>query len=83
MAIFRAHEVHEMNDVELQEQLSKLQMELVQRYGKVSTGGATENPGRIRELKKTIARINTVVHQRAINPQTSVPAPVKKTSRRR
>lgn len=83
MAIFRAHEVHEMNDVELQEQLSKLQMELVQRYGKVSTGGATENPGRIRELKKTIARINTVVHQRATNTETSAPAPVRKTSRRR
>lgn len=59
MAIFRAKEVHQMNDVELEEQLSKLQLELVQKYGKVSTGGASENPGRIRELRRTIARIYT------------------------
>ncbi|RPJ50501.1 MAG: 50S ribosomal protein L29 [Methanobacteriota archaeon] len=59
MAIFRAKEVHQMNDVELEEQLSKLQLELVQKYGKVSTGGASENPGRIRELRRTIARIHT------------------------
>jgi large subunit ribosomal protein L29 len=34
MAIFRAKEVHQFSDVELQEQLSKLQVELLQKYGK-------------------------------------------------
>ncbi|MDI6718122.1 MAG: 50S ribosomal protein L29 [Methanomicrobiales archaeon] len=65
MAIFRANEVHQMRDTELAEQLQKLQMELVQKYGKVGTGGSTENPGRIRELKRTIARIKTEMNQRA------------------
>ncbi len=59
MAIFRSHEVKQMSDVELSEQLSKLKLELIQKYAKVSSGGATENPGRIRELKRTIARILT------------------------
>lgn len=65
MAIFRAKEVHQMNDVELDEQLSKLQIELVQKYGKISTGGASENPGRIRELRRTIARIHTEKRMRS------------------
>ena len=64
MAIFRAHEVRQISDVELSEQLSKLRLELIQKYAKVSSGGATENPGRIRELKRTIARILTEINGR-------------------
>ncbi len=59
MAIFRAREVHQFSDVELQENLQKLRMELLQKYGKVSAGGAAENPGRIREIRRTIARMLT------------------------
>jgi large subunit ribosomal protein L29 len=59
MAIFRAKDVQQLTDVELQENMGKLRMELVQHYGKVSAGGATENPGRIRELRRTIARMMT------------------------
>jgi large subunit ribosomal protein L29 len=59
MAIFRAREVTQLSDVELREQLAKLQLELIQEYGKVSAGGATENPGQIRELRRTVARIKT------------------------
>lgn len=59
MAIFRARDVKQLSDVELSEQMSKLRMELIQHYGKVSAGGSTENPGRIRELRRTIARMLT------------------------
>ncbi|MCX6694389.1 MAG: 50S ribosomal protein L29 [Methanomicrobiales archaeon] len=59
MAIFRARDVRQLSDVELSEQVGKLQIELIQHYGKVSAGGATENPGRIRELRRTIARMKT------------------------
>jgi large subunit ribosomal protein L29 len=59
MAIFRAREVTQFSDVELEEQLAKLQLEVLQENGKVSAGGAMENPGRIRELRRTIARIKT------------------------
>jgi large subunit ribosomal protein L29 len=64
MAILRARDVGELTDVELGEQMGKLRMELVQHYGKVSAGGATENPGRIRELRRTIARIMTEQNRR-------------------
>ncbi|NLZ29452.1 MAG: 50S ribosomal protein L29 [Methanomicrobiales archaeon] len=59
MAIFRAREVRQLSDVELLEQEQKLNLELIQERGKVSAGGATENPGRIREIRRAIARIRT------------------------
>ncbi|MBT8508023.1 50S ribosomal protein L29 [Methanomicrobiaceae archaeon CYW5] len=64
MAIFRAKEIAQFSDVELQEQLGKLRLELVQDNGKVSAGGAPENPGRIREIRRTIARIATEQNRR-------------------
>jgi large subunit ribosomal protein L29 len=64
MAIFRARDVRQLSDIELVEQMGKLRMELVQHYGKVSAGGATENPGHIRELRRTIARLMTEQNRR-------------------
>ena len=59
MAIFRADEVKQLSDIELSEQEQKLRLELLQERGKVSAGGATENPGKIREIRRTIARLQT------------------------
>ena len=59
MAIFRAKEVAQFSDAELAENEQKLRNELIQQYGKVSAGGAPENPGKIREIRRTIARIKT------------------------
>ncbi|ABN06266.1 MULTISPECIES: 50S ribosomal protein L29 [Methanocorpusculum] len=59
MAIFRAKEVAQFSDAELVENEQKLKIELIQNYGKVSAGGAPENPGKIREVRRTIARIKT------------------------
>ncbi|HUT39238.1 MAG TPA: 50S ribosomal protein L29 [Methanoregula sp.] len=64
MAILRARDVQQLSEVELQEQMEKLRMELVQHYGKVSAGGATENPGHIGELRRTIARLMTEQNRR-------------------
>ncbi len=59
MAIFRAKEVAQFSDTELIENEQKLKIELIQNYGKVSAGGAPENRGKIREVRRTIARIKT------------------------
>ncbi len=53
-----------LSEIELQEQMDKLRMELVQHYGKVSAGGATENPGHIGEIRRTIARLMTEQNRR-------------------
>jgi large subunit ribosomal protein L29 len=64
MAIFRAKDVRELSDVEMQEQMEKIKLELIQHYGKVSAGGSTENPGRIKELRRTVARMMTEQNRR-------------------
>jgi large subunit ribosomal protein L29 len=64
MAILRTSEIRQLSNVELQEHMDKLRIELIQHYGKVSAGGSTENPGRIRELRRTVARLMTEQNQR-------------------
>ncbi len=66
MAIIRSSEIRQLSDIELQEQMEKLRIELIQHYGKVSAGGSTENPGRIRELRRTVARLMTEKNQRRV-----------------
>jgi large subunit ribosomal protein L29 len=60
MAIVKAKEVRAMTDDKLQKQLADLKNELLKERAITSTGGAPENPGRIRELRRTIARILTI-----------------------
>jgi large subunit ribosomal protein L29 len=66
MAIIRSSEIRQLSDIELQEQMEKLRIELIQHYGKVSAGGSTENPGRIRELRRTVARLMTEKNLRRV-----------------
>ncbi len=65
MAVFKVYELRNMSPDELGEELGDLQSELVRERGIVIAGGAPENPGRIRELRKTIARIKTIQREHA------------------
>lgn len=53
-----------MNDIQLNEKLLDLRKELMSINTQISTGTTPENPGRVREVKKTIARILTVFNLR-------------------
>ncbi len=60
MAIVKAKEVREMTEDKREKQLADLKNELLKERAITSTGGAPESPGRIRELRRTIARILTI-----------------------
>jgi large subunit ribosomal protein L29 len=60
MAILRVDEIRNMNPTERQDELDKLGMELIRERAIASAGGAPENPGRIKEIRRTIARIKTI-----------------------
>ena len=60
MAIVKAKEIREMSDDKVEKQLADLKSELLKERAITATGGAPENPGRIRELRHTIARIHTI-----------------------
>lgn len=63
MAILKADEIRNMNESELREKMSDLKKEIVEERGQIETGGFADNPGRIKEMKKTIARIKTVLNE--------------------
>ena len=60
MAILKLNEIREMMSEEREEQLAKLKDELIRERAIASAGGAPDNPGRIREIRRTIARIKTI-----------------------
>lgn len=63
MAILKTDEIRNMNESELKEKMSDLKKEIVEERGQIETGGFADNPGRIKEMKKTIARIKTVLNE--------------------
>lgn len=65
MAILKASELRDMDKDELQEKLNDLKKEIVEERGQIETGGFADNPGRIKEMRRTIARIKTVLNERA------------------
>jgi len=55
-----------MTDEEVEGKLNELRLELAKKKAQVIVGGAPENAGKIREIKKTIARILTIKKERMI-----------------
>jgi len=60
MSIFRIDEIRKMSEKERKEELESLMTDLMREQGIIATGGAPDNPGRVREIRRTIARIKTV-----------------------
>ena len=60
MSIFRIEEIRKMSGREREEELESFMTDLMRERGMIATGGASENPGRVREIRRTIARIKTV-----------------------
>jgi large subunit ribosomal protein L29 len=63
MAILRTDEIRNMSLNERSDELETLKSELIRERALTSAGGAPENPGRIREIRRTIARIKTIQHE--------------------
>lgn len=57
-------ELRSKSDIELIEELQELKTELRNLRTKIKSGGAVENSGQIRNIKKTIARILTILQER-------------------
>lgn len=62
-----AEELRDESEDELRQQLQDLEKELVKERGQIEVGGFAENPGEIGEMKKSIARIKTVLNEKTTN----------------
>jgi len=60
MAILHADEVRDMTPAEREAELEDLETELLNEQAVKAAGGMPESPGRIKELRRTIARIKTI-----------------------
>ena len=60
MAILYPDELRDMTPAERAAELEELETELLNEKAVQAAGGQPENPGRIKELRRTIARIKTI-----------------------
>ncbi len=65
MAILKSKDIRTMKEADLEKQLKDLRNDLLKQRAITATGGAPESPGRIRELRRTIARILTIQNEQA------------------
>jgi len=63
MALLRTKEIRAMDTAARDKRLRELRDELMHERGVAAMGGAPPNPGKIRALRKNIARIYTIQSQ--------------------
>lgn len=77
MPIIRLREIREMTLEERAKKLSEFRTELLRLRTMIKAGGAVENPARIRELRKAIARILTVENEQKFEAKKTLKASEK------
>jgi len=65
MAILRTKEIRKLNEKETSKRLAELKLEMAKERANISIGATTTSPGKIKEIKRTIARINTIKKEKA------------------
>ncbi len=73
MAIARTRELREMSSEDLYSKLDEIRSELSKERANIAMKGVPDSPGRVRALRRTIARILTIQ-----NEQANLPAPSPK-----
>ena len=63
MAVIKVKEIHEMSNEDRAKKLEELRDELMHERGVAAMGGAPTSPGKIRQLRISIARLLTIMNQ--------------------
>ena len=58
-------DLKKMSESDIDKQLKELRLELLKERGNVEMGGNVKNPGKIRSIRKTIARMLTLKSQKS------------------
>ena len=61
-----AKDLRSMSKQDLSSKLIELRKEMIKHNAQISTGTTPKSPGQIREIKKTIAKIMTIVGTRGV-----------------
>ncbi|MFH1592553.1 MAG: 50S ribosomal protein L29 [Candidatus Woesearchaeota archaeon] len=60
MAMLKKRELEQINEAQIESKLVELNKELMKLNAQRAVGTAIENPGKIKELRRSIARLHTV-----------------------
>ena len=82
MAIMRVKEIRGMSSEDRSKKLVELRAEQARIKTMVNAGGAVENPTRARELRKTIAQILTIEHEKKLSIRQPVEEPEEKPKKK-
>lgn len=63
MAIIKKNELSQMKEEAINSKLSELRMELIKVNAQRSSKTLPENPGRVKEIRRTIARLLTRLYK--------------------
>ncbi len=64
MVILRTKEIRAMEIEEIQKKLDELKAEHSKVVSKSAAAGIYDNPGQVKELKRTIARVLTIMNEK-------------------
>jgi large subunit ribosomal protein L29 len=65
LPVIRLDDIREMTPEQRKQKLEELKTELSKIKTLIKAGGSVENPGRVKALKKAVARIETIIHEEA------------------
>jgi large subunit ribosomal protein L29 len=80
--ILRLKDIKDMSAEERAKKVSELRTELARLKTMIKAGGAVENPARIRELRKTVARILTIENEDKLGLRKKEEEPAKKKGKK-
>lgn len=71
MAVLRKREINQMLPEERKKKISELRAELTTIRTQVKSGGTVDNPSRVRELRRTVARLLTAQKLKSVAEEGS------------
>ena len=82
MPILRLKEIKGMSAEDRDKKISELRAELARLKTMVRAGGAVENPARIRELRKVVAKLLTIENEEKLGIRKKEEKPAKKRGKK-
>ena len=83
MPLMRVKEIRGMSAEDRSKRLGEFRIELLRLLTMIRAGGTVENPARVGELRKAIARILTVNHEDLLGIREAKEAKEKSTPKRK
>jgi len=69
MAILKIKDVKKLGEKDLDKKLNELRLELTKERANIAIGASATSPGRIREIRRAIARILTARNEKQKQPR--------------